>query len=104
MTHELIQLRLKELNLLQEDDIDDLEVISIEELEMVEAVQESGGPDLVTLLDRKRDGPLFRMWLKDHMLLVERLNIGVSRRIGKLFEAATQRMVDTFGFSEDSAP
>lgn len=104
VTHELIQLRLKELELLQEDDVDDLEIVTIEELEMVEAVQEAGGPDLVTLLDRKREGPLFRMGLKDHMLLVERLDIGASRRITDLFEAATHRMVQTFGFSEDDLP
>lgn len=101
ITHELIQLRLKELDFLQDDDVDDLEVVTIEELEMVEAVQESGGPDLVALLDRKREGPLFRMGLKNHMLLVERLDVGVPRRLGELFEACIQRMVETFGFSDD---
>lgn len=104
ITHELIQLRLKELELLQDDDVDDLEVVTIEELEMVEALQEAGGPDLVTLLDRKREGPLSRTALKNHMLLVEELDVGVPRRIAELFEACTRRMVETFGFSEDEAP
>lgn len=105
VTHELIQLRLKELELLQDDDVDDLKVVTIEELEMVEALQESGGPDLVTLLDRKREGPLFRTGLKNHMLLVEELaRRRGARRIGELFEARTRRMVETFGFSLDETP
>ncbi len=101
ITYELVQQRLQELELLQEDDVDPLEVVTIEELEMVEALQESGGPSLITLLDSKRSGPLFRMGLKDHILLIESIEVGLSRRIRDLFNAGVQRMVETFGFADD---
>lgn len=100
ITSELIRLRLDDLSLLQEDDVDALEVLTIEELEMVEAIQEQGGPDLITLLDRKREGSLRRMGLKDHILLVERLEVGMSKRLGDLFEACTDRIIHSFGFPD----
>lgn len=96
--HELAQLKLKELDLLQEADIDALEIITIEELEMVEAVQEAGGFALASLLERKRKGSMRGMGLKDHLLLVEKIEAGVSRRMDNLFTSLTERIVSTFGF------
>lgn len=100
VTYELVQQRLADLGLLQDSDVHPLEIVTIEELEMVEGIQHEGGPNFCELLGQKRDGPLFRMGLRDHVLRVARLEPPLSRRLQEDFDACFDRMVNTYGFPE----
>lgn len=101
VTHEMARLKVESEGHLQGIDIAPLEIVTVEELEMVEALQEAGGPDFATLLERKAEGGLHRMGLKDHVLVAEGRDPAHSRRIDELYRTAMDRMVQTFGFPED---
>lgn len=95
VTTRLIQVKLSELDLLQGTDIAPLEVIPIEDLEMVKEACRLGGFSFATLLDRKQQGPLMGMPLKDHILRVEGFDIEVTQHTRELFDRLTDRMVET---------
>lgn len=69
----LIEDRLVDEGLLQEHDTGMLQVISTVELEMVESIQEQGGPSLADLLRDKSSASLGRSSLRDYILVERRL-------------------------------
>ena len=101
ITYELARLKVKEQGHLQGFHVESLAIITMEELEIVESVQEHGGPDFASLLRSHAAKSMRRMGLRDHVLLVEKLDVGRPRRMDALLESHTKRLVDAFGFEED---
>lgn len=101
ITHELARLKVEEQGHLQGDQVETLFIITMEELEIVESVQEHGGPNFASLLRSHAEKSLRRMGLKDHVLLVEGLGVSRPRRMNALLESHTDRLVDAFGFEEE---
>lgn len=100
ITYELARLKVEEQGHLQGDRVETLSIMTMEELEIVESVQEHGGPDFASLLRSHAQKSLRRMGLKDHVLLVEKLDVSRPRRMNALLKSHTKRLADAFGFEE----
>ncbi len=103
VTSTLVGEAVRNAGLLQESDVAPLQILTIEELEIVEGLHETGRPDFPTLLRNKINGPLSDMGFKDHVILLERIPVKASRRVERLFHDSARRMADTFGFPPDPA-
>lgn len=104
VTYELARLKAQDERHLQGPTVAPLTILTIEELEIVEAVQERGGPDFASLLQRHSQGSLHRTGMKDHVLLVEQLDVGRPRRMEGLLQSSSRRVIDAFGFAEEDYP
>ncbi|WP_181647104.1 hypothetical protein [Streptomyces sp. WAC00263] len=66
-----------------------MEIVDIEELEMIEALQESSGPSLLDILRGKQSGSLPNAAVRDHILHVMRLRPQASANLLLLCEPTT---------------
>ncbi|MEU6709762.1 hypothetical protein [Streptomyces wuyuanensis] len=80
--------------LLQEADIAPLQVIDTTELEMVEALEESGASNFSILLQGKVRASLHRSSLRDYILIERRLRPGRSSRISGIWRKPFDRVLD----------
>ena len=65
----LLREALAEAGVLQGPDVAPLEVMELEDLDVVEALIEEGGPSLLTVLAGKEYSPLHRVAVRDYILL-----------------------------------
>ncbi len=86
VTITLLHQRLAADSILQSADVSPLEVIDLEELEMLEGIQEIGGPTLQELLEGKAASSLVNTGMRDYVLLGLGLNIGPSARLRDVVE------------------
>ncbi|MGW3963417.1 hypothetical protein ACWED2_26620 [Amycolatopsis sp. NPDC005003] len=81
----LLREHVAEAGLLQGEDVAPLEVVDVIELEIVEGLQEEGGPNLPQLLERKRGAGLERASLRDFILMELRLNPRRPSRLDRIW-------------------
>lgn len=86
VTITILRERAHQAGLLSGSDVGPLEVIDTVELEMVESLQESGGPSLPSLLDMKQSANLHRASLRDYILREANLRPRMSSRVKRLFD------------------
>ncbi len=77
--------RVRDAGLLVGQDVAPLQVVDLFELEIVEAVQEGGGPSLRALLAEKPNAGLAKASLRDYMVVERRLQPGRSARVERLW-------------------
>lgn len=88
----LIREHVNERGLLLDDDVEPLEVVDLVELEMVESLQENGGPQLVDLLAGKKNASLWRCSLRDYLLVEKKLRPGRSQRVEALWNTGSEEL------------
>ena len=86
ITITLLRERLAEEGILQSPDVTMVEVIDLEELEMLESIQEIGGPTLQELLEGKAASSLVNTGLRDYALLGLHLDLAPSARVRDVVE------------------
>ncbi|MBP2330608.1 hypothetical protein JOF56_010993 [Kibdelosporangium banguiense] len=89
----LLREKVEECGLLIGDDVMPLEVVDVVELEMVEGIQEGGGPSLLELLDRKRKANLWRSNLRGFIVDELKLAPRQPRRVLELWEATFKELL-----------
>lgn len=95
--------RLRAKNLLQDPDIAPLEVLDTEELELIEALQEEGGPSLKQILEGKSKSNLSRASVRDYIIAILRRQPSHSRRLESLWLQAVGPVLDTVAEAERKA-
>lgn len=80
--------------LLQDSDIAPLEVIDTVELEMIESLQEHGGPSLRDLLRDKRSAGLWRASMRQYILDERQLKPTRSQRVQRLWSGLIDSLSD----------
>jgi hypothetical protein len=88
----LLREHVQDAGLLKEDDIAPLEVADIFELEIVEGLQEHGGPGLRELLEGKQRAGLWRCSLHDYILVELHLDSARPRRISRLWRGSVDKL------------
>lgn len=84
----VIRERAHRKGLLQGQDVMPLEVLDVEELELIEALQEQQGVSLLTLIQRKQASPLERMPMRSYLYATITTPFGNPQRFeGKISEA-----------------
>lgn len=99
----LIRERVGSAGWLIEPDVAPLELVDVEDMEVVEALAEQGGPTLLELLRLKESHNLRNVGLKDFVLLGLRLHPKRPRRLDASFSRAFNDVVQRFGV-EPAAP
>ncbi|MDX3855867.1 hypothetical protein [Streptomyces sp. AK02-01A] len=94
VTLTVIRERARARGLLQEPDTDPVEIVDIEELEMIEAIQEESGPSMLDILRGKQSGSLRNAAVRDHVFHVMRLHPSRPARQSDLLEAALKPLAD----------
>lgn len=82
----LLREKVAKKGLLQGEDIMPLEIADLPELEMIEGIQERGGPSLKDILNKKRSGSLHNMQIRDFILVELRLPTQRPKRQLKLYK------------------
>jgi hypothetical protein len=82
---------------LQGDDVAPLEILEVEDLHVAEAVAETGGPSLITLLRGKEASTLRDMSLKDYVILDLGLHPRRSRSVQEGWPAWLHTAIATLG-------
>ncbi|MEV5296732.1 hypothetical protein [Amycolatopsis methanolica] len=90
----LIEAALIDQKLLQGDDITPIQIISGVELEMIESIQENGGPSFAQLLLDKAKGNLGKSSMRDYLLLERRLRATRPKRLDRIFDERFRRVID----------
>lgn len=72
VTAEKIRIALRENDLLTAPDILPLQILDLQDIEIVEGIQEAGGPDLLALLHEKARSKLADTAVRDYVLAVRR--------------------------------
>jgi hypothetical protein len=80
----LLRARLRTADVLQKPDLSPLEVIDLEELEIIEGLQERGGPSLCDLLARKASSSMANAGMREYILSSVDRRITSGARIQKL--------------------
>ncbi|WP_142141914.1 hypothetical protein [Streptomyces sp. SLBN-31] len=94
ITSSMIEEMLRRENLLQGPGVAPVQVVDIAELEIVEGVQEQGGPSFVDLLERKGKSGLWRASLRDYILVELRLAPKRPERLDRLWQGLFNRVID----------
>lgn len=85
ITTEMVADELGAAGYLRDADVAPLQVLDLEDLEIIEALQEHGGPSLRDLLDSKPNGGLARMDMKSFILAELRLRPEQAQRVQALW-------------------
>ncbi|MER7773611.1 hypothetical protein ABTZ21_01205 [Streptomyces sp. NPDC096191] len=102
MTTSIIEDMLRRSDLLQEPDVGDLQIVDIAELELVEAVQQYGGPSFPELLKGKEGSGLYRASLRDYILVERGIKPKRSERLDKIWQGLFDRIVGRLKQVEES--
>ncbi|MET9955159.1 hypothetical protein ABZ135_26920 [Streptomyces sp. NPDC006339] len=94
VTSSMIEDLLRRENLLQGPGIAPVQVVDVAELEIVEGVQEWGGPSFVDLLEGKRDAGLWRASLRDYVLVELGLSPKRPARLERLWKGLFNRVIE----------
>lgn len=94
MTMTAIQGRLVERKLLQDPRVGPLHILDQEEVNMVEAIVESGGPSFLELLTGHEQSNLRNMALKDYLIVERGITATRPKRIADPYEKAWQPVLD----------
>ncbi|SNR80006.1 hypothetical protein SAMN06265360_12019 [Haloechinothrix alba] len=86
ITMTLVHEKIGESNLLNDKSVMPLEIVDIEDLEMIEALQEQSGPSFLQLLDGKKNAGLRDLPMRDYILSELRLSPRRSSRVDKLWQ------------------
>ncbi len=98
VTLTVLRNRVKTADLLTGSDVTPIEVIDVVELEMVEGLQEEGGPSLAELLDKKARADLALSSFRDFILVELGLAPRRPSRVDELFHEFVELIVgDAFG-------
>ncbi|RAO44007.1 hypothetical protein ONO86_03645 [Micromonospora noduli] len=84
----LLRERVKQSGLLAGKDVAPLELIDTVELEMIEALQEQGGPSMRDVLEGKQNGNLYRSSMRDYLIHERRFTLRRSERVSRLMHKA----------------
>jgi hypothetical protein len=98
----LLRQRVRDRGLLTEQDTGPLEVVDVTELEIVEGLQEIGGPSLRELLEGKSQASFANMALRDYVLIELELAPPRPQRIENLFREAFRPALDALGDKGDA--
>ncbi|WP_240969805.1 hypothetical protein [Actinacidiphila epipremni] len=90
ITLTVIRERAAARGLLQKADVDPIEIVDIEELEMIEALQEDSGPSLLEILRSKQTSSLRNASMRDYIICGLNLHPGAPQRFWPLFLAALE--------------
>ncbi|WP_075025133.1 hypothetical protein [Streptomyces griseus] len=104
MTLTVIRERARSRGLLQAPDTDPLEIADIEELEMIEGIQEDGGPSLLEILQSKNAGTLRNTGLREHIFYGLNLSPSKPARHAELFATALQPLFEALPRPEPEPP
>jgi hypothetical protein len=94
ITLTVIRERARRKGLLTRPDTDPVEIVDIEELEMIEALQEASGPSLLDILRSKQSGSLRNAAVRDHILHVMRVQPDAPARHAGLLDSALRPLVN----------
>ncbi|MGW3291386.1 hypothetical protein ACWDR3_42840 [Streptomyces sp. NPDC001002] len=94
ITLTVIRERARAKRLFTHSDTDPVEIVDIEELEMIEALQERSGPSLLDILRGKQSGSLRNAAVRDHIVYVMRLRPQAPARHAELFDRALAPLID----------
>jgi hypothetical protein len=92
----ILRERVKEAGLLSGADTVPLEVLDTIEIEIIESLQESGGPTLRDLLESKRTSGLWRASMRQYILVELRLNPPRSARVDRLWRKLFGLIIEPF--------
>lgn len=87
---ELLRERLRTAGVLQKSDISSLEVVDLEELEIVESLQEYGGPSLRDLLTQKAASSMANAGMREYILSSVNGSIKSASRIRQLMRVVIE--------------
>ncbi|MFJ5865073.1 hypothetical protein ACIQEY_11780 [Streptomyces parvus] len=104
VTLTVIRERARSRGLLQAPDTDPLEIADIEELEMIEGMQEDGGPSLLEILQSKNAGTLRNTGLREHIFYGLNLSPSKPARHAELFATALQPLFEAMPRPEPGPP
>jgi hypothetical protein len=90
VTLTVIRERARARGLFTRPDTSPVEIMDVEELEMIEALQEVSGPSLLEILRSKQAGSLRNAMVRDHILHVMRLHPPAPARHARLFASALE--------------
>ncbi|MFJ3399884.1 hypothetical protein ACIPM5_22950 [Streptomyces microflavus] len=90
----MIEDMLRGEGLLQDPGIAPVQIVDISELEIVEGVQESGGPSFVEILEGKRSAGLWRAGIREYILVELGLTPKRSKRLDKLWTGLFNRVIE----------
>jgi len=96
--------RVRDAGLLVGHDVAPLQVVDFVELEIVEAVQEAGGPSLRALLAEKPNAGLAKASLRDYMVVERRLQPGRSARVDGLWQKPFDDVLNAMGVTGGIVP
>ncbi|RRR77243.1 hypothetical protein EHS43_28845 [Streptomyces sp. RP5T] len=94
ITLTVIRERARRKGLFPKPDTDPVEIVDIEELEMIEALQEASGPSLLDILRSKQSGSLCNAAVRDHILHVMRVRPDAPARHAGLLDSALKPLVN----------
>ncbi|MYS80335.1 hypothetical protein [Embleya scabrispora] len=87
VTLTVLRERVRKAGLLTGAGITPLEILDAEEVEMIEALQGTGGPGLREILEGKRNADLYRASVRDYIIRERGLNPRRPRRLEPLWES-----------------
>jgi hypothetical protein len=99
---ELLRDAARRANLLTGPDVAALEVLGLDELSLVEAIQAEGGPSFLDLLDQKEASNLRNMSLRHFIHFQLRLEPGRTARVAARYRAAFRQAATDNGLDADS--
>ncbi|MCO7273833.1 hypothetical protein [Cellulosimicrobium cellulans] len=92
ITAEKIRTALHDADLLTAPDVLPLQVLDLQDIEIVEGIQEAGGPDLLALLQEKAHSKLADTAVRDYVLAVHRPLAKDPERVHTIFQELTDRV------------
>ncbi|MCX4993722.1 hypothetical protein [Streptomyces sp. NBC_00568] len=104
ITLTVIRERARNRGLFTRQDTDPVEIVDIEELEMIEALQEASGPSLLDILRSKQSGSLRNAAVRDHILHVLRVHPDAPARHGGLLDSALKPLINALPQPHLSSP
>ncbi|MCX4920095.1 hypothetical protein [Streptomyces sp. NBC_00687] len=104
ITLTVIRERARNRGLFTRPDTDPVEIVDVEELEMIEALQEASGPSLLDILRGKQSGSLRNAAVRDHILHVLRVHPDAPARHGGLLDSALKPLVNALPQHHRSSP
>ncbi|MDV9170787.1 hypothetical protein R6V09_11675 [Streptomyces sp. W16] len=94
VTLTVLRERVKAQGLLEGDDVRPLEVVDVEDLEIIEGLQEEGGPSLRSILDMKRTAGLSKSAVRDYIIVELGQTPQRSRRVHALWDHTVRPVVE----------
>ncbi len=100
----MIRERARARGLLQADDVLPVEVLDVEELEMIEALQEQSGMSLLSVILAKQASSLSLAAVRNHILCEQNLETLQSERISRLWPRAFAPIAAMEAADQDTLP